>query len=133
MILSIASLNLLMGSLLHLALEDSRSCWLVEARGFQDVGCVDPVIMAPAHDMFFEIMAKLVFPDRHLKLSKRQQGHRCKEKRRSPKERQGRRLTPLYVALYTPPSGGPLAIFEPDCRASDLVGRMVAGHFVAAK
>ena len=72
MILSIASLDLLMGGLLYLALEDSRPCWLVEARGFQDVGCVDPVIVAPAHDMFFGIMAKLILPDRHLKVSRRQ-------------------------------------------------------------
>lgn len=67
LVFSVSSLNLFVNVLLHLAFQDSCPGRLVEAGGFQDVSCVDPVVVAPAHDMFLEIMAELVFPDGDLR------------------------------------------------------------------
>lgn len=51
LILSIATLHLLVNALLHFALEDTGSGRLVVIGYLEDVGCVDPVVGAAAHDM----------------------------------------------------------------------------------
>lgn len=60
LILPVSSLDLLMGILLHLSLQDARSCGLVEAGGLQDVCGVDPVVLATSHDMFLEVGSELI-------------------------------------------------------------------------
>lgn len=52
--------------LLHLTLEDSRSGGLVKAGSFEDVGGINPVVLATAHDMFFQVGAELILPDGYL-------------------------------------------------------------------
>ena len=51
LVFAIATLNLFMHTLLHLALEDSGSGGLVIVGYFEDVRCIDPIISPPAHDM----------------------------------------------------------------------------------
>jgi hypothetical protein len=66
LILSVTALDLLVHVLLHLTLENAGSGGLVEASCLQDVCRVDPVILAAAHDMFFEVGAELEFVDGNL-------------------------------------------------------------------
>lgn len=51
LIFAISTLHLFVHTLLDLALEDARAGGLVEVGDLQDVGCVDPVVGATAHDM----------------------------------------------------------------------------------
>lgn len=53
LIFSIATLNLLVLVLLYVSLQNSGSSRFVETSGFQNMGRIDPVIVSPAHDMFF--------------------------------------------------------------------------------
>jgi len=66
LILSVAALDLLMHVLLYLTLEDPGSRRLVEACSLQDVCRVDPVIVAPAHDMFLKVGSELELPHWYL-------------------------------------------------------------------
>jgi hypothetical protein len=50
LVFAIASLDLLVEFLLDLSLKDSSSRRFVEARSFQDVGRIDPVICSTAHN-----------------------------------------------------------------------------------
>lgn len=50
--LSVTSLHFLMVSFLHVALENTSSCWFVKAGGLQNMGRVDPVVGLPSHNMF---------------------------------------------------------------------------------
>ena len=52
LIFAIAALNLLMVPLLHFLLQDPRPVWFVEASYLEDVGSVDIIVGAAAHDMF---------------------------------------------------------------------------------
>ena len=61
LIFAVTSLNLLVNVLLHLALENSCPGRLVEAGRLEDVCGIDPVVRAPAHDMFFQVDTKLEF------------------------------------------------------------------------
>jgi len=67
LILSVTSLDLLVGIFLYFALEDPCTSRLVEASGLQNVCCVDVVILAAAHHMFFIVDPELELPDRDLK------------------------------------------------------------------
>ena len=60
LVLSIATLDLLVYTLLHFPFEDPRPCWLIETCNLQDVGSVDPVVGSPAHDM---VASNLEFVD----------------------------------------------------------------------
>lgn len=63
--LAVASLNLLVVSLLYVALENSGSRGLAEAGGFQDVRGIDPIVGLTSHHMLpLRIWAyKLELPD----------------------------------------------------------------------
>ena len=63
LILSIASLDFLMMTFLHLSLQYSRPCGLVIVGDFQNVGGIDEVIVATAHDM---VAVDVEFEDRYL-------------------------------------------------------------------
>jgi hypothetical protein len=63
LVFAVPSLDLLVGVLLHFALKDSGACGLVEAGCFQDVCCVDVVIMATAHHMLLPVDTELEFPN----------------------------------------------------------------------
>jgi hypothetical protein len=63
LVFAVSSLDLLVGVLLHFALKDSGACGLVEAGCFQDVCCVDVVIMATAHHMLLPVDTELEFPN----------------------------------------------------------------------
>lgn len=63
LVFAIASLYLLVYSLLHFSLQYSGSCRFVEACNFQNMGCIYPVIASPAHDM---ITSDLEFVHRHI-------------------------------------------------------------------
>ena len=67
LVLSVAALDLLVDIFLDFTLEDAGPRRLVEAGSFKNVGRIDPVVMAPAHDMFFEVGAKLVLPHWNLR------------------------------------------------------------------
>lgn len=60
LVFAIASLNLLVDILLDLSFENARSCGFVKAGSLQDVCRIDPVVMAPAHNMLLEVISKLV-------------------------------------------------------------------------
>ena len=66
LVFAIASLYLLMDILLHLALEYSGASWLIEAGRLENMCGIDPVVLPPAHDMFFEVLAKLELVHRYL-------------------------------------------------------------------
>lgn len=66
LIFPVATLDLLVDVLLHLALEDARAGGLVKAGSLEDMCRIDPVILATAHDMFFQVGAELVLIDRDL-------------------------------------------------------------------
>ena len=66
LILSIPSLYLLMLSLLHLSLQDSRSRRFIESCSLQDMCRIDIVVVSAAHNMLFEIDPKLILPDWNL-------------------------------------------------------------------
>lgn len=66
MIFSISTLNLFMNVLLHISFKDSGSGWLIEASGLQDMCCIDPVIVSPAHNMFLQIRTELKLVYRYL-------------------------------------------------------------------
>jgi hypothetical protein len=51
LVLAVAALDLLVDALLHFALEDAGARRLVEAGDLQDMGCIDPVVGATAHNM----------------------------------------------------------------------------------
>lgn len=61
---AISSLNLLMVTLLHVALENAGSGGLVEAGSLQDMCSIDPIVGLTSHDMLpFGIRAsELVLP-----------------------------------------------------------------------
>lgn len=63
--LAVASLDLLMISLLYVALKNSSSCRFVEAGSFQDVRGIDPIVGLTSHYMLpLRIWAyKLELPD----------------------------------------------------------------------
>ena len=63
LIFAIAALNLLMHALLHFALENSGSGWLVVVGYLENVCCIDPVIGTPAHDM---VAVDIALIHRHL-------------------------------------------------------------------
>lgn len=63
LVFSVTTLDLLMNPFLHFSLEDARPSRLVEVGNFQNVGRVNPVIGATAHNMV-SIDVKLVY--RHL-------------------------------------------------------------------
>ena len=51
LIFPVPALYLLMNPLLHLSLQDSSPRGFVVVGDFEDVGSVDPIVAAPAHDM----------------------------------------------------------------------------------
>lgn len=51
LVFAISSLHLLVHALLDLALENAGASRLVEVGDLQDVGCIDPVVGAAAHNM----------------------------------------------------------------------------------
>lgn len=55
-----------MNVLLHISFKDSGSGWLIEASGLQDMCCIDPVIVSPAHNMFLQIRTELKLVYRYL-------------------------------------------------------------------
>jgi hypothetical protein len=63
LVFPVAALDLFVVVLLDIALEDTCTGGLVEAGGFEDVGGVDPIVLSPAHDMFFQVGSELVFVD----------------------------------------------------------------------
>ena len=92
LILSVATLDLLVHVLLHLTLEDAGSGGLVEAGCLQDVCRVEPVIVAAAHNMFFEVGAELELVDGNLQEL---------VSLRSIKQRhKGQGLLPVHTLLY---------------------------------
>ena len=50
LILSISTLHLFMDSLLDVSFQDPRPGWFVIVAHFQDMGSVDVIVAAPAHD-----------------------------------------------------------------------------------
>jgi hypothetical protein len=44
---------------LNIAFQDPRSSGFVEAGGLENVSRIDPVVMPPSHNMFFEVSAEL--------------------------------------------------------------------------
>lgn len=50
---AVPALDLLVVSLLYVALENACSCWLVKTGGFQDVCGIDPVVGLASHHMLF--------------------------------------------------------------------------------
>jgi hypothetical protein len=50
LVFPISALDLLVLALLHLSLEDASTLWFVEARDFEDLGRVQPRVVAPPHD-----------------------------------------------------------------------------------
>lgn len=89
LIFAVSTLHLLMHTLLHLALEDTGPGRLVVVGDLQDVGSVDPVIGATAHDMVARDIAFV-----HWNLPDHQH-HTIEDNVRQ------RARTLLYVALYT--------------------------------
>lgn len=61
LIFAISTLNFLMDVLLHISFQDSGSRRLVKAGSFQDVSCIDPIIVPSSHNMFFEVASELEF------------------------------------------------------------------------
>lgn len=51
---------------LNLAFENTGAGRLIEASAFQDMCGIDPIVRFPAHNMFFQLWAKLVFINRNL-------------------------------------------------------------------
>lgn len=68
LIFAISTLNFLVNILLHISFQNSRTGWLVEAGGFQYMGCVDPVIVPSSHNMFLQVGTELEFINGDLKL-----------------------------------------------------------------
>ncbi len=88
---------------LYIPLENPCTGWFVEAGGLQNVGGIDPVVLAAAHDMLFEVGTELVFVDGDLEM-----GGLARKKSAS----WTRMRTPLYVALYIPVLGWSAAILS---------------------
>lgn len=63
LILSIAPLYFLMYPFLNLPFQYTRSSWFIIVCHFQDMRCVNPVILAAAHDM---ILFNIEFVHRNL-------------------------------------------------------------------
>ena len=51
LILAISALNFLMYTLLYLSLQDPGSLWLVVIGNFEDVCCIDPIVLTASHYM----------------------------------------------------------------------------------
>lgn len=49
LIFAITALDFLMHSLLHLSFQNSSSCRLIEPGCFEDMCCIDPIILSPSH------------------------------------------------------------------------------------
>lgn len=87
LVFAIAALDLLMHALLHLSLQDSRSCWFVEAGDLQNVGGIDPVVGAASHDMVSGDLELVDGDLGRLVMSRHGRGgwlHCCRFQRRSP-------------------------------------------------
>jgi hypothetical protein len=50
LVFTISTLDLLVCLLLNLSLEDSRSGWLIETGGLEDVCRIDPIVSTAAHN-----------------------------------------------------------------------------------
>jgi hypothetical protein len=60
LIFAVASLHLLMHSLLHFSLQDPRSRRLVVCRSLQDVRCIDPVVYS-ACSLVYSLLLRMPF------------------------------------------------------------------------
>lgn len=57
---------------LYLPLKNACSRGLVEASGFEDMGCIDPIVLTASHYMFFQVDTELVLVHRYLLEKKHQ-------------------------------------------------------------
>ncbi len=66
LILSVATLNLLMKFFLDFSFQDTGSGRLVKASSFQNMRLIDPIVMTAAHNMFLKIWSELKLIHRDL-------------------------------------------------------------------
>lgn len=63
MVFPVAALDLLVDVFLDIALQNPGARRFVKTGCFENVGGIDPVVLSTAHNMFFQVRAKLVLID----------------------------------------------------------------------